>query len=173
MRRTLNSPTLYRLYYISLEAVEQRTWFASTAAYLIGPQHSLGYKGWSSTSYLHPTFVIMKWLLYRKQDLFSLLLYGCQSTQGVNTEPCPQSLNTSATSNHSKRLMNDEHMTTRFRRLPMWQLSKLYHASTSQSLLEIDQLTAELEESQWLHCIQQHYGCIVAIACKIFYFIGR
>jgi len=44
--------------------------------------------------------------------------------------------------------MNDEHMTTRFRRLPMLQLSELYHASTLQSLLDIDQLTAELEESQ-------------------------
>jgi len=37
-------------------------------------------------------------------------------------------------------------------------------ASTSQFLLDIDQLIAELEKSQCLYCIQQHYGCIVAIA---------
>ena len=46
-------------------------------------------------------------------------------------------------------------------------------ASTSQFLLDIDQLIAELEKSQSLYCIQQHYGCTVAIACKIFNFIGR
>jgi len=45
-------------------------------------------------------------------------------------------------------------------------------ASTSQ-FLDIDQLIAELEKSQSLYCIQQHYGCIVAIACKIFNFIGQ
>ena len=46
-------------------------------------------------------------------------------------------------------------------------------AYTSQFILDIDQLIAELEKSQSLYCIQQHYGCIVAIACKIFNFIGR
>ena len=46
-------------------------------------------------------------------------------------------------------------------------------ASTSQVLLDIDQLIAELEKSQSLYCIQQHYECIVAIACRIFNFIGR
>ena len=42
------------------------------------------------------------------------------------------------------------------------------HASTSQPLLDIDKLIAELEESSY--CIQQHYECIVAIACN---FIGQ
>ena len=28
--------------------------------YLIGPLHSLGYKGWLPTSYLHSTFVTKK-----------------------------------------------------------------------------------------------------------------
>ena len=65
-------------------------------------------------------------------------------------------------------------MTNRFSGLPVQRLSELHvHASTSQPLLNIKKVIAELEESQWLYCIQQHYGCIVATACRIFNFIGR
>ena len=82
-------------YYISLEAVEQRTWFVGTATYLIGPPHSLGYEGWLPTSYLHSTFVTKKWPLCTESKVCFLCRFTAE-VQGVNTEPRPQSLNASA-----------------------------------------------------------------------------
>ena len=47
------------------------------------------------------------------------------------------------------------------------------HTSTSQSLINTDKLTAELEaQQQYIDSIQQHYTCLVAICGKTFHFIG-
>jgi len=84
----INPWQLYYKYYISLEAVEQRTWFVGTAMYLIGPQHSLGYEGWLPTSYILRSSLRSYCCTESKVCILcALLCTSCQTHKGLTSNP--------------------------------------------------------------------------------------